>query len=56
MLVTPAGMLIDFSAVHPLKALSPMLDTSVGIIVFLQPESNLLVAVSIIALQPLRLS
>ena len=56
MLVTLLGMVTEVREEQPLKAKSPMLVTLLGIIVFLQPATRVLVAVSIIALQLLRLS
>ena len=51
---TPEGMVMELKSPQPEKALLPMLVTLLGITVFLQPEIRLLLAVSIIALQPSR--
>ena len=56
MLVTFSGIVIDVKSRQLENAHNPLLETSLGIIVFLHPRINLLVAVSIIALQLLRLS
>ena len=55
MLVTEFGIVIPVKLLQPLNASLPMLVTEFGITVFLQPATNLLVEVSIIALQLLRL-
>ena len=49
--VTVLGMLILVRLVRKLNAHSPMLMMELGIVVFMQPINNVLVAVSIIALQ-----
>ena len=56
MLVTELGMVTLVKPVQPEKATNPMLVTELGMVVFLHPAISVLVAVSIIALQPLRLS
>ena len=56
MLVTLLGMVIAVSEEQEPKAYSPMLVTLLGILVFLQPLIKVFVAVSMIALQLLRLS
>lgn len=50
-LVTLFGMVIDVRPEQPEKAPPPMLVTLLGIVVFLHPNINVLVEVSIIALQ-----
>ena len=55
-LVTLLGMSIDVKLQRPEKALSPMLVTLLGIMVFWQPAISMFDAVSMIALQLLRLS
>ena len=52
--VTELGMDIDVRLLQPTNALFPMIVTVLGIIVFWQPVINLLVDVSIMALQLLR--
>ena len=54
MLVTLLGISTEVRLVHQMNAHSPILVTLLGITVFLQPKINVLVAVSIIALQLLR--
>ena len=49
--VTELGMVILFSPVQPEKAELPMEVTELGMVVFLQPATNVLLAVSMIALQ-----
>ena len=56
MLVTELGIVTDVKPSQPRKAYSPMLVTELGMIVFLHPVISVLVAVSIMALQLLRLS
>ena len=56
MLVTMPGISILVRLSQPENAPSPMLIMSFGIIVFLEPEIRVFVAVSIIALQFSRLS
>ena len=56
MIVTLLGMVIEVKLLHPANALSPMLVTLLGMFVFEQPLSKVLVSVSIIALQLFRLS
>ena len=51
MLVTELGMDMLVRLEQPLNAASPMLVTELGMTVFLHPDINLFVAVSIIALQ-----
>ena len=53
MLPTPLGMSIDVMG-HPSNAEFPITDTVLGIMVFLQPNISLSVAVSIMALQLFR--
>ena len=55
MLVTLLGISMDVRP-QPEKAWSPMLVTLLGIVLLLHPCTKLLVAVSIMALQPSRLS
>lgn len=52
--VTELGMVIDVKPVQPNKAKSPIDVTELGIVVVLQPKINLLLEVSIIALQLFR--
>ncbi|MDY5005327.1 MAG: hypothetical protein SPF12_03020 [Prevotella sp.] len=54
MLVTELGMDMLLRLEQPPNALLPMLVTELGMTVFLHPDINLFVAVSIIALQLLR--
>ena len=54
MLVTLSGMVILVRLLQPEKAELPILVTLVGIIVFIQPAINVLVLVSMMALQLLR--
>ena len=54
MLVTELGMDMLVRLEHLLNASLPMLVTELGMTVFLQPDTNLFVAVSIIALQLFR--
>ena len=49
--VTPSGITKEVKPVQPLKALSLIVNTSSGIIVFLQPNNNILDEVTITALQ-----
>ena len=56
MKVTEEGISIDCSVLHTPNAPLPISITVLGIIVFWHPISSLLVAVSMIALQLLRLS
>ena len=56
MLVTEFGMVMRVKLLQRLNAESPILVTESGITVFWQPAIKVLVAVSIIALQLLRLS
>ena len=56
MLVTLFGIVMLARPSQLLKAKPPMLVTLLGMVVFLQPAISVFVAVSIIALQPLRLS
>ena len=51
MLVTELGMVMEVRLEQNSKARSPILVTEFGIVVFLHPAINLLVFVSIIALQ-----
>ena len=51
MLVTLLGMMMEVRPVQYAKAISPMLVTLLGMTVFLQPTTNVLLLVSIIALQ-----
>ena len=53
-LLIPSGILISVSKVHPENASLSMLAIPLGIIVEAQPMTNLLVSLSIIALQLLR--
>ena len=52
--VTELGMLMEVRLEQPENALSPMEVTELGMAVFMQPAINVLVAVSIMALQLLR--
>ena len=52
--VTEFGMLMAVRLEQPKNASSPIEVTEFGIVVFLQPAINVLVAVSIMALQLLR--
>lgn len=52
--VTELGMLMLVKHSQPANAFSPIVATELGIVVFLQPAINVLVAVSIMALQLLR--
>ena len=54
--ITELGMVIDVKPLHSRNAFSPMVITVLGITVFLQPAISVLVAVSMMALQSLRLS
>ena len=54
MVVTELGMLMAVRLERPRNAPAPMEVTELGIVVFLQPAINVLVAVSIMALQLLR--
>ena len=54
MVVTELGMLMAVRLVQPKNAQSPMEVTELGMVVFMQPAINVLVAVSIMALQLLR--
>ncbi len=54
MLVSPSGSVMEARPVQPLKAPSPMLVTPTGMAVDLHPNINVLVDVSMIALQLLR--
>ena len=54
--ITELGMVIDVSELQSLKADSPMEETELGMVLLLQPCMRVFVAVSIMALQPLRLS
>ena len=56
MLVTLLGIVMLVSPLQSSNAELPMLVTLLGITVFLQPETRVLVSVSIIALQSSRLS
>ena len=54
MLVTLLGILIAFNSEQPEKAPHLILVMLLGTVVFLQPESSVFVAVSMMALQLLR--
>jgi len=54
MVVTELGMLMAVRLVQPKNAQLPMEVTELGMVVFMQPAINVLVAVSIMALQLLR--
>ena len=54
--LTEPGIVMDVKPLQPLNASNLIAVTELGITVFLQPATNLLVAVSMIALQLLRLS
>ena len=53
-MVTEFGMIIFFRPLQPSKDLGPIIVTLEGITVLLHPVINLLLLVSIIALQPFR--
>ena len=46
---TELGMVIEVRVVHPSNALAPMAVTVEGIVLFLQPTTKVLVAVSLMA-------
>ena len=54
MLVTPLGMITEVRFSQPANAHRPIAVTLLGIMVFLQPNINVLLSVSIMALQLLR--
>ena len=54
MVVTELGIMMEVRLEQPENALSPMEVTELGMAVFMQPAINVLVAVSIMALQLLR--
>ena len=54
MLVTDEGMVMLVKPVQPENADSPMVVTELGMVVFLQLATSVLVAVSMMALQSLR--